>query len=177
MKTIYWILIISMVFCLGCSSIRFVGYDEPSCAELNKQLVGEKARITLKNGEVIKGENISVTPDSTFWVESELKRKQTVSTSDVMEISIKNHSQSARAGLFFGLLGGCATGALIHQSRGSEGVPIAIGFTAEQKAVIGKFILGLGGLLGWKIGRSIEIIDKYVLSEPTDSTSVSIKKN
>lgn len=175
MKTICWILIISMFLCSGCSSTRFVGYDEPSCAELNKKLVGKKGKITLKNGEVIKVENVSVTPDSTSWVESKLKSKKTVTTSEVMEISIKNHSKSVGTGLFFGLLGGGATGALIHYARDYKRV--AIGFTPEQKYVIGNFILGLGGVVSWKIGRSIDITDKYVLSEPADSTSEGINKN
>ena len=69
MKTICWILIISMFLCSSCSSTHFVGREQFSYDEANNKLEGKKGTITLTYGQKTNGEIISVTSDSTSWFE------------------------------------------------------------------------------------------------------------
>ncbi len=64
MKTISFILIISMIHFISCSSTYTFSHSKSAYDELNEELEGERGEITLMNDTVIVGENIEIWVDS-----------------------------------------------------------------------------------------------------------------
>jgi len=139
--------------------------------ELNEKVEGKEGKITLKDENVIVTENINIGIDSTYCV------NRVVPTSEVKTISLKYHGKGAWQGFKHGVLIGGTTGLIF----GVAGVDWVYGESMTISQVLEKVINGIiafgqiGGLIGLSIGAIKGHTEKYVLSTPADSTSVSIK--
>ena len=108
MKTICWLLIMSMFLSAACSSTRFIEPTEPSYDEVNKKLEGKKATITLMDNQERKGQNAHVTPDSTSWLDMGSGLQQTIPTSEVNQIVVINRRKNTLNGLLWGSIAGAS---------------------------------------------------------------------
>lgn len=162
MKTVCWILIISIFLWSACSSIHFNDHEQSDYYELNKKIAGKKGTITLVSGQKIEVKNIFFVPDSVSWIESELRIRQTVPTSEIQEIIIKDRGKGAIRGLWMGFLGGLI-GSLLFQLA-----PLRECSSCEP-GIVKTFILMVGGpaggLLGLSFGAAICVTDKFILND------------
>ena len=182
MKSISWILLISMIF-YCCTATHMIKHDQSAYDELNRKVEGEKAKITLMNDDVIVGENIFMEVDSTSWVEVEKRKtyslfrkrhefdeKWSVPTLDIKKIDVGGNSgQGALGGLYYGFLIGASLGAIF-------GLILIAGTDSDQSIGGGAvlFTSALGGIAGAIVGLPLGLLaggtDEYVL---TDSTHFS----
>jgi len=163
------LLMLAMSFFSACTHLRtFKTYDD-----INTFSKDREGWIKLSTGGVIAGQDIQISSDSTLWREPDSNQRQSVATSQIREISIKNSGRGAWEGFGIGLLAGAVTGAVIgfasgdDPEQGLEILPLSLfQITAEQKAAIGAILGGgIGGLVGLPIGASTGSKDKFVLQE------------
>ena len=159
MKTISWLLIMSMFLSAACSSTRFVEPTEPSYDEVNEKFQGKKATITLMDNQKQKGQNAHVTPDSTSWLDLGIGLRQTIATSEVKKIVVINHGTGALKGLRSGAIVGSCIGLLaaIQPSEGDYEGGVKLLFVVTP-------ILGFS-LLGLLIGAGLGARETYVLNQ------------
>lgn len=93
MKSISYILIFSILFFCACSSNYMIKKGDLSLNELNKELEGKKASLKLTDGQEFEAENIVITKDSTFYIESNSQIDQIVLTSNVNKIVNKDYER------------------------------------------------------------------------------------
>ena len=77
MKTISWLLLISMINFISCSSTYLVN-NYKAYDELNRNLAGKRAWIKFKNDDSIITKDVNVGVDSTYWNELKLVRNRGV---------------------------------------------------------------------------------------------------
>jgi hypothetical protein len=171
MRTICWLLIITIFLSAACSSTRFIEPTEPSYGEVNKKLEGKKATITLMDNQERKGRNAHVTPDSTSWLDMGSGLRQTIPTPEVKQIVVINRRKNTLNGLLWGSIAGASLGLLyvviVSASDDDEKRTLSEGLFTRQNmkgftlaAMITTF--GLTGLLIGAVGGSSET---YVLNE------------
>jgi len=139
----------------------------PSGALFAKERQGAELVITKTDGTIIKGELIAVKKNSTLLLESSSRIGGSIDVSEAKIIKIVKGSNTG-VGVFFGLLAGGATGAIIGHSIGSnepEQDPVGNFFRPLTEAVgtvigvaIGVFA---GSLLGGAIGGSIQNYETF----------------
>lgn len=172
MKTISFILIISIIHFISCSSTYTISHSKSAYDELNEELEGERGEIILTNGDLVVGKNIKIWVDSLSCVESNSEAKMFIPTLDIKKIAITNHWRGAWDGFRYGALIGGVTGLIV-------GIAAGLPFDPEEDgggwggAKIGTLglIFGIGinaGLIGLPIGAIIGHTDKYVLNMPAD---------
>jgi hypothetical protein len=185
MKTIFWILLFSMIF-NGCTSTHTIRYEKLAYEILNEKLKEEKAEITFINNKVVDGEKIKIGLDSVSWVEPEVHRSgmktynnSVALTSEVVKIDVTNRGQGVLDGIKYGFLVGAAVGALAAIPLSQEQK-----LNGSEKFGVGALLLipicGLGGVIyGIPVGFIIGATDEYKLTlMPADSTfNVGEKKN
>ena len=166
------LLMLAMSFFSACTHLRtFKTYDD-----INTFSKDREGWIKLSTGGVIAGQDIQISSDSTLWREPDSNQRQSVATSQIREISIKNSGRGAWEGFGIGLLAGAATGAVIGFASGDDSgadgqellsLPLSwFQVNAEQKVTIGAILGGgIGGLVGLTIGASTGSKDKFVLQE------------
>lgn len=85
------LIVVSLILLVGCSHIcQFSHYDE-----INARTKGKDANLLLLNGTNIKGNDILMTADSTYWFQQPMNIKQSVSTSEVHKLILVNRGRGA----------------------------------------------------------------------------------
>ncbi len=118
-----------------------------------KERRGAKLIVTKKDGQQIRGELITVKPNSLLLLDTEGK-DVSVDIVDIKVIRIVKKSNVGK-GALYGLLIGGAAGALLGFASGDDESDFLLNFTAEEKALIAGASLGITGLiLGVTIGAT-----------------------
>ena len=159
-----------LVLLVGCTHIRqFSNYDEINSLTKGKVVklkLSPKVFIPSNNKygvNVIKGRNIQITPDSTYWIEPRTGIKQVVPTSQVFEIVIVNRRRGAWEGFRAFLVAGAVLGGILFLD-GDDPPSNFISFSAEAKFVLGNIAgIAYGVVFGLPIGAVIGSSDVYVL--------------
>ena len=170
MKTISWIILISMFNFVSCTSSYMIKHKK-DYDELNRKLEGKKVLLTLKNNEVITAENAIIGIDSSSWYKFEGDKqyrleandRNLITTSEIRKITIKNRINSAFGGLFAGLILGFGGSCMFYRL----GVDFGLSY---KDAIIGFGFMG--ALLGALAGHNVD----YVITAQTDSISTSTSK-
>ncbi|NIM59209.1 MAG: hypothetical protein GTO16_09750 [Candidatus Aminicenantes bacterium] len=120
-----------------------------------KERRGAKLVITKKDGQQIKGELITVKPNSLLLLDTEGK-DVSIDVADIKVIKIVKKSKVLQ-GIGLGLLIGAGTGALLGFMGGDDPSPSAFFHKAEEKALVGGIFVGaigllVGGTLGFALG-------------------------
>jgi len=162
------LLAFSMFILASCTHLRtFKTYDD-----INVVSKDRKGQITLVNGRGYAGRDFHLAEDSTHWRDLNTNKAQSISTSQIREISIKKSGRGAWEGFGVGLLAGAAIGAVIGFASGDDpgadepGLENLFAITAGEKALrSGVYLGGLGGLVGLSVGATTGSKDKFVLQE------------
>jgi hypothetical protein len=171
MKTISWVLLISMIHFIGCSSTKtyWIHHERSDYDRLNWKFKGKEGKMVLKNGDVIIQEDINIGLDSTSWIEMRDSLyfgapgrspiiKGTIATSEIEKFTFMNHSNGNSAGFGYGFLTGAVIGTVFFVNLIEEEKPIEEGYEAVAIlygiVVIAGFGL-FGGILGLPIGYAI----------------------
>ena len=161
-------IIASSLFLVGCTHIHQVSnYDE-----INSLTKGKLAKLKLsqnvfmqnnnKYGVYVKGKDILITPDSTYWIEPRKGIKQVVPTSQVLELVIVNRRRGAWEGLRGFLVAGVVLGGILFAD--GDDPPGIFSFSAEEKFVFGNVVgIVYGVVLGLPIGAAKGSKDVYIL--------------
>jgi hypothetical protein len=165
-KLVLPLLAFSTFLLASCTHLRtFKTYED-----INTVSKDRKAQIILVNGRGYEGRDFHLAEDSTQWRDLNTNKAQSISTSEIREISIKNSGRGAWEGFGLGLLAGAATGAVIGFASGDDpganghGFETLFAHTAGEKALVYDVVTGGGGgLLGVVIGSSTGSKDKFVL--------------
>src|SRR5437879_4471681 len=124
---------ILIVYLPGCTSFDMVSCNPRigslSYSQLNENSADESATIVFKNGQSILAKIVQIRPDSTFLVLDKSEFRKGLLTSEIHEISTKNHVTGAFEGLGLGSLVGVATVVidLGFFSRADAGATILLG--------------------------------------------------
>jgi small nuclear ribonucleoprotein (snRNP)-like protein len=141
----------------------------PSGALFAKERQGAELVITKTDGTEIKGELIAVKKNSTLLLESSSRIGGSIDVSEAKIIKIVKGSNTG-VGVFFGLLAGGATEAIIGHSIGynePEQDPITDLFKIRDlSGALGTIVGGVigllaGGLFGGAIGSSIRNYETF----------------
>ena len=144
-----------------------IPHNQSDYDEINEDLDGRKVTILKINKEVIFGDNVMITPDSTFWLNSQ-HNKLSVLTSGIREITSESAWRGAKDGFFYGFLFGVGFGiavALLVEPPRSGLDPKAFAPMIGIGAGIG------AGVWGLMIGAAIGHMDRYILNASSDSTA------
>ncbi|MBA7623185.1 MAG: hypothetical protein GH143_00025 [Calditrichaeota bacterium] len=160
------IIVVMSVMVFGCSHTRqFTSYDE-----INSRAKGKLAKIELAQGVNIRGRDIQITPDSTYWIETRKLLKHAVPTSQVHKIVIVDRGRGAWEG-FLGFVAAGAVMSVFEFMRGDD-PPGLFSFTAEEKFILVNAMgIMFGVRLGPPLGALIGSKDVYVLNEAGASGS------
>ena len=166
----YAIIMAAAIITSGCTHLRtFKTYDD-----INTVSKDRKGQITLVNGRGYAGRDFHLAEDSTHWRDLSTNKAQSISTSQIREISVKNKGRGAWEGFGLGLASGAALGAVIGLGSGSDPESGGFGppsFSAGDKALGYGIVFGGGaGLLGIPIGSSTGSKDKFVLQQKKNGT-------
>ncbi|NQT24007.1 hypothetical protein HQ585_01495 [candidate division KSB1 bacterium] len=145
--------------------------------EVNEAIAGKKATLTLFDKEKIVGKDVQVFPDSTVWSDSKLNKKQSIATSEINHIILRNHLRGALEGLWKGALIPGGIGFVIGLSDGDD----TSGFwrmTAGEKALMGFVLFGApGAVLGSLFGAANGSNNKYIINnEPPPLININYTK-
>ena len=163
MKTLYILIIITVVFVSNCTHVRRpFTFDD-----VNKAGIGKKTYIALTSGRVFNGKSIRITHDSTSWLDFRTDDTQSISTSQIKSIIVKKSGRGALEGFGIGVLSGAVIGAVIGFLSGDDDPQtVFMPYTAEEKALgYGVVLGGAGGLLGVPIGAAVGSKDKFVFED------------
>ena len=164
----YAIIIAATIITSGCTHLRtFKTYDD-----INTVAKDRKGQIILINGRGHAGRDFHLANDSTHWRDLDTNKAQSISTSQIQEISIKKSGRGAWEGFGLGLLAGAVSGVVIGFVSGDDpganepGLQNLFANTAGEKALgYGVVFGGLGGLVGLPVGAATGSKDKFVLQE------------
>ena len=153
---------------IGCShTLSFSNYDL-----INSLTKGKVATLKLLEGDNIKGIDIQITTDSTYWIEPRKGIKNAVPTSQVHKLVIVKRRRGAWEGFrpFFGA--GLALGfwGLIEGDDPpcQSGSFMCFRFSATDKFFIGNTFGIVSGVIPGLIGYIVGSRDVYVIN-PTPS--------
>jgi hypothetical protein len=134
-----------------------------------KERRGAKLVITKKDGQQIRGELITVKPNSLLLLDAE-EKDVSIDIRDIKVIRIVKKSKVLK-GIGLGLLIGGGTGALIGFSGGVDSdVFLASTSTAAEKALLGGIAFGaLGLLIGGIVGLASKGEKTIQIENMTDS--------
>jgi len=160
----YAILMAAAIITSGCTHLRtFKTYDD-----INTVSKDRKGQVILVDGRAYDGRDFHLADDSTHWRDLNTNKAQSISTSQIREISIKKSGRGAWEGFGLGLASGAALGAVIGLGSGSdpEDASLVFGASAGEKALGYGIVFGAGGgLVGLAAGASTGSKDKFVLQE------------
>jgi hypothetical protein len=179
MKTISWILLLSMIL-YSCSSTYTISHTQSDYLELNETLDEEEVLITLINDTVIVGENVRVELDSTSWFEPAYTAEST--TTRTVPTWAVNHVEIRDGWKGFQMWWGVSTWII--------GIPAAIiwynswkesdDYDEQGRGIALLAAMGIGSAVGLVVGIPFGIIgsqrgipERYNLSAPKDSTDLS----
>jgi len=153
-KKLVSLFLVFSLMAISCASLRTTGSK--------REKHGVKLIVTKKDGQQIRGELITVKPNSLLLLNI-IGRDVSVGIADIKVIRVVKKSKVLH-GIGLGLLIGGGTGALIGFSGGDDTSGF-MSFTAAEKALLGGIFLGaigllVGGALGFVSG-----IDKTILVE------------
>ena len=161
----------SLLYNIGCTHVhQFSNYDEINSltkGKVAKLKLSQKVFIPSKNKYVVnvKGRDIQITPDSTYWLEPRkgVDIRHVVSTSQVLEVVILNRGRGAWEGFRGFVVAGAVLGGILFLD-GDDPPDSPISFSAKEKFVIGN-VLGVvyGVVFGLPIGAAIGSRDVYIL--------------
>jgi hypothetical protein len=164
MKSMCWLLILALFVYIGCSSMEQIVYHEAeSYRILNEEVEGKKASVTLFQGQTYSVENVKIHQDSTYWVDFNTRKPQSVLTVTIREINTKTPGRGIALGALGLVVGGIA-GCLI----GLLGVNIAPGEEESGVKVVPGMVTGsaIGGLLGMLQGYKVGKSHQYIFIKP-----------
>jgi len=130
-----------------------------------KERRGAKLIITKKDGEQIRGELITVKPNSLLLLDSGTGADESVDIKDIVVITIAKKSK-ALAGATFGSFAGGGIGAVVVPLIGKPAPVIFSSMAAEKKTILSGLFFGfiIGAVCGGLIGAN-EGTDKTILLE------------
>lgn len=106
-NTHFYAILVFSILNAGCIHSRHIHHDSPQkeLNTINEELAGKTAQITFHSdpGE-LTAENIRVSPDSVFFVDTKTDRQQRFANTDIDKIIVRNHSRGALEGFGGGLL-------------------------------------------------------------------------
>lgn len=174
MKTISWILLFSF-FIYSCSSIYTISHTQSDYLELNEELEGKQATITLVNDTIIVGENFGISADFTSWNETahsgSSPTKKYVNTLAIKQIDINNRTKSSTIWGIGGALAGMLTFALIYEEPKENTRMEGLENTAEALGLTFLWFF-IGGVAGGLIGYGIGYPETYNFIASKDSTDL-----
>lgn len=160
----------SLLYNIGCTHVhQFSNYDEINAltkGKVAKLKLSQKVFIPSKNKYVVnvKGRDIQITPDSTYWLEPRkgVDIRHVVSTSQVLEVVILNRGRGAWEGFRGFVVGGAVLGGILFLD--GDDPPGIISLSAKEKFVFGN-VLGvvIGVVYGLPMGAAIGSRDVYIL--------------
>ena len=156
-------LLMAMIY-YSCTSVHMIRHNQSDYDEMNEDLDERKVTILKTTKEVIFGHNVMITPDSTFWLNSQ-QNKLSVLTSGIREITSESAWRGAKDGFYYGFLFGAGFGVvvalLVDKSSGAM----------DPKAFAPMIGIGAGvgaGVWGLVIGAAIGHTDRYIFQTPAD---------
>jgi len=171
MKRRCFVIIVLVIFTSSCTHIReYSTFDDINTATRDK-----KTEITLSDDQSLIVDRLQITPDSTFWRNPSGGNTESVPTSEVKSVVVRNRGRGALEGFGLGTLIGFGVGVLIGLISGDDpgaGAGRIFSFTAEEKAGMFGILLGVpGGLLGLLAGASTGSKDKFIIEDKNQSNS------
>ena len=163
MKMLCFIIYTLSILTTSCTHIRkYSTFDE-----LNSKIKDKKAKIVLRDEQELIGKDVYIAPDSTFWLDPDKGNKQSINTSEVNSIILKNRIGGATDGAIIGGIIGSSIGIILGLTsplcEPSEAffVPChnrldLIFFSVE---ILGFPLILIGSLLGLAGGSK----DKYII--------------
>lgn len=157
MKSLLSVLLIAAFFILGCSHTYVV--DKKSTNEfmmkVNKKTKKKRGLIQTKSGKKYIAKEITITVDSSSWIDTKTMSFEKRANSELYKIVINDRAK----GSVFGFLGGFAIGFAIGYAGGDDPPGgFAPGFSAEEKGRMTGAILGLFGGIGGAILGNVDQI-------------------
>lgn len=112
MKNLIYILLIALFLISGCSHTYVLDKESPNefIEKVNKKTKRKKGVIRTKDGEKNKGKEITVTVDSSSWIDMKTSYYKTIANSELNQIILNDHGKGALEGLGLGILSGFITG-------------------------------------------------------------------
>lgn len=176
MKNIISLILVGIILLNGCTWTQLIPPDETYLKDLNNKLKAETVIIELESGNIIVGNDIQLSSDSTSWAGVDSEKYYNVQTAKIKEIRVSNRSRSGTIGLLLGISGGAVIGFIESKSERYNWVDVVEkGFRTvlflEGESKIGRYAAGMiigglaGGLLGLTIGTIVGSTEKYVFTE------------
>ena len=166
MKTISLILLISMIF-YCCTSTHMIHRDQSNFDELSKELEGKEFSLTLINGEVHIGNDITVDKHTASWIE--YSNKYIAPTLEVKKITVMSSFLGMKRGMVYGFLIGASSGAIFGIMVISE-MKASSEYYENREALLGTFV-ALGGIAGAIIGLPLGLLSpgeiEYIFTDST----------
>jgi hypothetical protein len=143
-----------IVFIYGCGSTKIVNNKDFRYEDLNQKLKGQKVTLEFTDERKVKGRNVRVSADSTyfkgmFWGNRFIEEDVQVPTSSLKQIINEQHDVGALKGFGLGLLFSAAFGyaTISNAGEGLEGAGAVVGtgFFSVSACIIGAVI---GGIIG-----------------------------
>ena len=173
MKQLFSLCLTSLILILGCTRLHTVNHSYFTYMQLNKELKEKQGFITLAKGDVISAGNLSVSLDSTSYVELISQQEQMVSTAEIGEIIIPNESKGRFYRIGISLLGGAFGGAFSGVIIGSTFTNQTSGFGIYPKygCLLGMVAGGIFGLVYEATGGTTH---KYLMNPSKEGTHANM---
>ena len=148
----FYVTVVAFLYLIGCTHTKqFSSYDE-----INSYTEGKIVQIKLYDEKIIKGKNIHLSTDSTFWVDTKNKNTYKLPTSEIIAIRTINRPQGANTGFISFTIFGVIVGVLTYLTADfsdcwlfCEGEVILIG--SAMGTTLGIFVgIPMGALIGSK---------------------------
>lgn len=140
------------VACAGCStsSQRIVtSYSDSDYREVEEELVGEHAVISMVDGDTYDGVIVRIDSDSTAWQIAPQEPVTSVATSDIRRMQIEARGENASGAAFKGFLIGAGAGFMVGAAAGGDNDYYGPAMAGAAGAVTFSLVgLMVGGIIG-----------------------------
>jgi len=146
MKVVSCVLLVSLLFWIGCSSSYEVSSSpntDPSFKTFNVEAHDRRATIVFQDGRELDARNIVASPDSTRFLNETTDVTTVVPTHTIKKVVLANHG--------VGFLEGFGWGALIGSATASVLLAASPGVEIDDDSVVWAVLL-FGGVPGGVIG-------------------------
>jgi hypothetical protein len=167
-KAVSLILLLT-VFSQGCAgsgvSSSPSGAAPGSLAAANQVLTGQRAKIELDEGQVVRGaQEVRISPGLTSWRGGSEPGLHEVPTAKVLKVSLEPRRKTLR-GLGYGIL----IGGMVAFLGGSEGDDDPYGYTDSFAGAVVLGSIVVGGLVGAGIGAARRSPEQVVYIAPGET--------
>jgi hypothetical protein len=165
MKKLCLIIYTLSLLITGCTHIhQYCAFDE-----INTKTKGKKAKIVLMDEQELIGKNVYIDPDFTFWTDPDKENKQSVITSEVNSIILKNKLCGAIYGAPIGGLLGATMGTIGGLTEDEWGTEEALYISRTVGTLLLAGILGsILSIPGVLVGAAAGCTDKFIINVKED---------